>query len=339
MFNIKKKIYVAHENELVELMQERCIILHPRHESLYEIPDATDDKTQRGVVGSWPNYDAMLTMKFESNVKNFFDFLETEEDLMIVVTELDYARLYAEVLMELKQDYGIIDANIDKMLEHQRLKDFFQGPSVLRAFCYASEATPSAFEQKFRKVADSYVPTAKLYRNISELPFEVIYAMYKWGNISRVQANVKIAAIAEALFKGQIENVIEQGKVAVASDPTILQEYTGDNTISSIDEIIRTIFGDGFLQKVFCYTAPGEELDLSDGTNLTDIKNLCAIIIAKDLDFDSQPAVDQQEFDFFADLYEQQDIDVIDNAKFNFISTGTVATKQQKFNASLIMSE
>ena len=106
-----------------------------------------------------------------------------------------------------------------------------------------------------------------------------------------------------------------------------------DPSITSVDDIIKAIFTNPLLTKLFC-----NEVYTVEDVDLPDVKRLCSIIIAKDFDFDSQPEVDQQELDFFFDLYEQKDIDVIETAKFNFLSTGMVASRQAKFNTGLIMT-
>ena len=97
MFNIKKKIYVAHDEEYVDLMYERCLVLHTHFESLVDSDDVTENKEQKGVVASYNNYDDMLKAKFNNDVSKFHEFLDEEEDLLIIVTKLDYARLYMEM--------------------------------------------------------------------------------------------------------------------------------------------------------------------------------------------------------------------------------------------------
>ena len=339
MFNIKKKIYVAHADEYIDLMYERSLVLHKKFPSLDSFDRTNEDTSLKGAIGAFSNLNELLILKFEGDIKKFHEFLNVEEDLLIIADADDYGTLYAHMLLELQNDFGVSDENIKKMIDNQRLKDFFQGSETMRKFMYAQNANDSSLERVINKVKASYQPTGQMFRAISQLPFEVIYAMYKWGNITKTQANGKISEIAGPLLIGQIHNIIEQAKVAVGSDLTIMADYM-EQDIRSVDDVIKVIFNYPLLTKLFCTKEDGVvDVDLSNANDLADIKRLCSIIIDKDMDFDSQPEVDQQELDFFFELYEKQDIDVIDSAKFNFISTGMIATKQEKFNTGLIMAE
>jgi len=340
MFNIKKKIYVVHEDEKIDMMYERYIVLHSRFKSMTKFEGAEDDISIKGVVFNYNNIDEMLKVRFDDNVKNFHDVLNKEENLLIIANTNDYARLYMEMQMELKQDFGISEEKLKYMRDTQRMKDFFLGSLSMRNFCLALKPNDSAFERVCDKVKTSYIPTTKLFRSLPELPFEIIYAMYKWGNISKTQANVKIAEIAGPLLLGQIHNTVEQCKIILPVVPEIMQEFMDDDSITSVDDIIKTIYDDNLLTRLFCHSYAGfGNINLDDNAEMDLIKKLCSIIILNDMDFDSQPEIDQQEIDFFFELYEKKDIDVIDNAKFNFISTGMVASRQQKFNVGLIMTK
>lgn len=336
MFNIKKKIYVAHENELVDLMYHRCVILHKDYPSLTGTDDMSDDKSARGVLAAFNNYAHMMKAKFNDDPRKFHDFLNQEENLLIVANKNDYAQIYSECQLELKFDFGVTEANLAVMRNQQRLKDFFLGDLEMRKFCYAQNPKDSSFDRVFKKVKEDYKPTGNLFRQLPQLPVEVIYAMYKWGNISKNQANTKFSDLARGLLISEIEIILESGKHAIANSPEILQKFLGKKTIKSVDGIIKAIFADPFLTKIFCNEET--DIDLDDADEVAKIKKLCAIIIEKYIEFELQPEVDQQELDFFFELYETKDVDVIEKAKVNLINTGMVATRQGKFNTGLIMA-
>ena len=64
---------------------------------------------------------------------------------------------------------------------------------------------------------------------------------------------------------------------------------------------------------------------------------LCEIAINNEMDFDARPDVDLQEIQMFERLYVDQDIDIIDEARENFVKTGFIASRNNKFNGLLMM--
>jgi len=336
MFCIKKKIYVVHEDELVDLMYERCLVLHSHHAGLLAFDDMESNKDRKGPLGTFNNYKHMMKTKFNSSPQEFHEFLNHEEDLLIIVDKNDYAQLYAEVLMELEFDFGVTKSRLGTMLDQQRLKDFFQGSTEMRKFCYAQNRRDSAFDRVAKKVKKEYKPTGDLFRNIAHLPIEVAYALYKWGNLSKQQANAKLIHLLKPLLESEVDIILESGRHAIASSPEIIKNYKKDRSIKNVDDMIKAIFSDPFLTKVFC--SDQTDIDLDNKEEVANVKKLCSIIIEKYSDFEIQPEVDQQELDFFFELYETQDIDVIEKARVNLINTGMMATRQGKFNTGLIMA-
>lgn len=335
MFNIKNKIYVAHNDELVDLMYERSIILHSHWTAASEFDGLTEDNKQKGIMATYASYEAMLKLKFEDDVNAFHEFLNTEEDLLIVVTKDDYARLYMEIQLELGNDFGISDDNLETMRDLQRLKDFFLGTADIRKFCYAQRKGDSSFDRVCKNVKESYSPTGVLFRNLTHLPLEVIYAMYKWGNISKKQATNKLLEVILPMLVSEIDIILESGRIALTSSPEILQEFTGED-IQTTDDVINVIFKQPLLTKLFC----NEQTDINfdDAAEVASVKKLCSIIINKYSDLELQPEVDQEELDFFFEIFETKNIDVIEKARVNLINTGMLATRQGKFNVGLIMA-
>ncbi len=336
MFCIKKKIYVVHEDELVDLMYERNIVLHSHHKGLIGFDDSQTNKQRKGTLGAFNNYDEMLKTRFHGDPRKFHKFLNLEEDLIIVAKKNDYARIYAEMLMELEFDFGVSRVNLGKMLDQQRLKDFFQGSKEMRKFCYAQKARDSAFDRVVKKVKKEYTPTGEMFRNVVQLPIEVSYALYKWGYLSEKQVNAKLETIVKPLLESEIDIILDSGRQAISNSPEILQRYMDDEEIKKVDDMIKVIFSDPFLTKVFC--GDQTDIDLEDADEVAKVKKLCEIIIEKYEEFELQPEVDKQELDFFFELYEKKDVGVIDKAKVNLINTGMVATRQGKFNTGLIMA-
>lgn len=328
MFNIKKKIYAIHNSEFVDLMYERSIIAHPRYKgvSVPTYAGIEDDITMPGVVFVETSLDEMIENRFDNDWEKFYDFLLKEEDLQIIVSEHDYVRLYKMVQLELQKTYGISDENLLKMRDLQILKDYTTGPLPTTTFC----ATGS-FEQVFQ--ATSFTPTGKLYGNISELPFEVAYVMYKWGNISEAQVNVKVAALAEGLLEGQIRSLMDNARTLLGSSPAWLQAYLDDDTIDSVSKVMAEIDANELLKSLMRH----ESVDLSDSQIIAEVKKVCYAVIENELDFDSQPEVDKEELDFFFDLNETKSVETLDKARYNFIATGMVSTKAEKFNSMLMM--
>ncbi len=336
MFNIKKKIYVAHEDEYVDFMHERCIVLHSHFKSLETVDNIEEETDLKGVVGCYNNYEMMLDNKFDGLVTNFHDFLNKEENLLIIASRKDYARLYMEMQLELESDFGVTEENLEHMRDLQRFKDFFLGSKEMRKFCYPGKRKDSAFDRVCKTTKKTYKPTGRLFRNVTQLPLEVIFALYKWGNISKTQANTKIANVATPMLISEIDIIIESGRIALTHSPAILQEYLGDDSIKVTDDCIKAIFADPLLLKLF--SGEDSDVDLGDAEEVVAVKRLCSIIISKYEELELQPEVDQGELDFFFELYEKKDIDVVDKARVNLINTGMVATRQGKFNTGLIMA-
>jgi len=338
MFNIKKKIYVVQNSELVDLMYERSIIMHPdfRGVSVPTFEGIEDDVTARGVVFVESSLNDAIENVFGGDWQKFHDFLLREEDLQIVVSEHDYVKLFKMVQSELSKTFGVSNANLKKMRDAQILKDYMSGNALMSTFCKTG-----GFEQVYN--ATEYTALGKLYGNIFELPFEVAYVLYKWGNISELQVNVKIAALAEGLLLGQIHNLVESAKVALGASPALLQQFLDDDTIESVDDIMSAIEGNALLKELFRHECVGGHhgdipFDLTNADTIAELKRFCYAAIDNELDYDSQPDVDKAEIDFFFDLNEKKDVAVLENAKYNFISTGLISSKAEKFNSILLMS-
>lgn len=337
MFNVKKKIYVAHEDELIDMMYERFVVLGDRYETneFVSFDDTRINTQQTGCVFRYDDLDQMIEQEFDGKVEGFYKFLEKEQNLTIVVTEPDYAKLYAWMCKELIASYNMKEGKAVRMLTTQRIKDFLSSNGPISEFCAGSISGVSAFENIWKDEFDAYKPTRKLFGVVHELPFEVAYALYKWGNITKTQANTKINVMARHLLEGQIHNLIESAKLAMYQLPDIVVRYLNNEDIQTVDDMILAIKTHDFLSRVFTENL---DIDLQNADDLAEIKKLCNIIIDLDMDYDSQPEIDRAELQFYFDLYDKKDIDIIDNAKFNFLSTGTVASKNVKFNSALVMS-
>lgn len=335
MFNIKSKIYVAHDQEQVDLMYERCLVLHSHWTPASEFNDMEEDKTQKGILATFGTYEDMINLKFNGSVKEFHEFLNQEEDLLIIVSKNDYARLYAEMQLELANDFGITEVNLELMRDLQRLKDFFLGTMEMRKFCYAQRTGDSVFDRVFKKAKDEYKPSGILFRNISQLPFEVIFALYKWGNISKVQATNKVVTVAKSMLISEIDIILESGRIALTHSPDILIEYT-DKDLQTTDDVMKAIFSDPLLTKLF--SADFTDVNFENAEEVEAVKKLCNIIIENYSKLELQPEVDHEELDFFFKLFETQDIDVVEKARVNLVNTGMMATRQGKFNTGLIMA-
>lgn len=347
MFNIMKKIYVAHDQENHDYMRERIILLHPQFvDTIYSRFDGMEeDPRQKGMLFTYHNLDDLIAEEFDGEVSSFHQMLSTEEDLLIVVDEVDYVRLYTQMQMELQKTFGVADENLDRMANAQRLKDFTAGDSVMREFCLPQGEELSAFETIRNEEKSKYVPTGKVYGNILELPFEVAYVLYKWGNINKQQVNVKVGVMARGMLLGQIHNLMENLKLGIGASAIVLQEFLDDDTIVDVDDIMVAINGNKLLKSLLCHSRIEEggegmvEVDLQKTKTLNEVRRLCEIAIKHDLDHDAQPEVDQAELDLFFKLYEEKDIEVLEELKFNSLSTGMVVSKMDKFNSLLIMSE
>lgn len=336
MFNIKKKIYVVHDDEYVDFMYERCLVLHTQFGSVNAADDITENKEQKGVVGSFKNYDHLLKSKFNDDVSKFHEFLDGEDNLLIVVKKLDYARLYMEMQLELHKTYGVTYKNLTKMRDLQRQKDFMQGSKDMRKLCVAQSEGDSVFDRTAAATKKNYKPTNKMFGNVTELPLEVIYALYQWGNISKKQANTKIAQIAGPLLTSEVDIILESGRIALYLSTDVLKSYTDNHDIQTSDDALMAIFRDPFLTNMFC--SNDTTIDYSNKEEVAAVKKLCNIIINKFIEFNLQPEVDQQELDFFFELFDKKDIEVINKGRVNIINTGLLATRQSKFNSGLIMA-
>lgn len=330
MFNIKKRIYAIHDTERAELVRERSIIVHPRFRgaSASTFDGIEEDVTMRGVVFVEKSIEDMMNNRFDGEWEKFYDFLNREEDLQIVVSEHDYILLFKMVQMELQKTYGILEPNMKDMRDAQVLKDYMAGNAAMSLVC-----STGGFETVYQ--AMEFTPTGKLYGNIHELPFEVAYALYKWGSISKTQANAKLAAIADNLFLGQVQQCVDDARFLLGVSPAVLRQYLSDDSITTISDIMAAIEGNELLAKLL--RDDGMNFDLSDEAVIDDLAAFCYAVIDNDLDYDASPEADREEFNHFLRLVKEKDVDAIEGAKYNFIATGLVASKAEKFNSILLL--
>ena len=324
MFNVKQKIYVTNDHE-VDFVIDRAVLMHADYtDVVFEFWADPDDITSKGLVGKGDTFEDILVNLFNNSIEGFFNWLNAEEDLFLVTDIVNYTKLYSIYLLELQETFGITDAHLDVMIDCQRIKDYFRGNDLID------------FASVFDATKASHVPVGTLFTadDVSALPFEVVFALYKWGYITKAVATPKVAIISERLLEGQVHSLLESVKVILGNSPTILNEFVGGTSIVTIEDMIAAIEGDNLLRTAF----RGDCLfNYADPAERAEVMRLCEIAINNEMDFDARPDVDLQEIQMFERLYVDQDIDIIDEARENFVKTGFIASRNNKFNGLLMM--
>lgn len=325
MFNVRNKIYVTTGLE-VDLVYNRVIVVDPGFdEVVFDIQADPLDSTSVGLLFKATSLDILITEQFNDSWSDFYDFLVGEEKLYIVTNEDDYTKLYARILLEMQDTYGIAGGHLDELLEYQRLKEFLMGDRL------------PAFKAMYDTVLATETPEGNLFSSTDaiSLPAEMAYAFYKWGYITKDLADAKIATLAPLLLQGQVQNIMGGFKSALGKSTAVLQAYLNDNTIDTVDDIIAAVDSNPILRKG---VLEGSNFDLTDAAELAEVVTLCELIIDNDFDYDANPAVDKAEFQLFVDLFNTGDVDIIDAAKYNFMATGFAESRSNKFNSVLMMN-
>jgi hypothetical protein len=326
MFNIRRKVYVALDPE-VDFSTSRTIIMHKQLNSDYfEFnADMYGSKTSIGVCTKGESFADVAKREFKRDYIRFMTWLSQEEKLLVVTDADSYKRMLSVHLLYLQYSFKLTNEELDKIVEYQMLKDYIQDNSKID------------FTTVFNLMRTEYNPTGKLHpvNDIESLPFELVYAFYKWGKIDKKTANIKMASMAGELLRGHVHNTMENAKLQLGVDFNLLNRYLEREDITTVSQAIDAVEENAFLRKAF---KPNCEFDFNNNLEYTEAIKICEIAIDLDLDHDSDPTDDLAELNFFTELFKKKDITIIDKAKYNYLSTGFIASRANKINGPLFMN-
>lgn len=326
MFNIYKKIYVTTTKE-VDLIHNRVIVLHDQFKDVvFDQLASPHDITQQGLIYNSPMFEKLLQDYFSNDLSNFYNWLNTQEKLKIACSQSQYMKLLCYILLELQTTFNITDNHIRYILDNHKFNQFLHNHGELLDL----KGTMQYIRKQYKICGNLYTKN-----DVSILPFEIVYALYKWKYITKTAANKKIKIIAPLLLQGQLQDLFESVKVAISKSPIVLQKFCKNPKIKTIDQRIKAINNNPILTKALLKNS---KFDLTNKQELDSVVELSHIVIDNDLDFDLQPETEKAELQFFYDLYTTCDITIIEKAKYNFLSTGFIQSKSSKFDSSLIIN-
>lgn len=331
MYNIKQKVYVTTDLPDAEQMYGRNVCLLPDYSDTWVAGEqGTADKfnpNDGGCVFIKSSLDTLVAEEFHGNIGEFLDWLANEHDCLIVVDEPDYVKLFCMMILELQSGFQLSDEQVNLIVDCQYLKDYFYGKYI------------PTFHEQFNLIKAQYETTGFISDTYAEqnMPFEIVYALYKWDKISRDRMNTKLSIVAEAFFLDYFREQIQAAKITLGGSSDIVTEYLGvaKGSLDNTEDLINAIENEPVLREVF----KGEDcnFNLADATIQANVVRLAQLFIDHSLDMDTDPAKDTDELNFFLDIYKLKDIDIINRAKFDFINTGFIAMRLRKFNSLLLM--
>lgn len=325
MFNIRNKIYVSYPEDITIPSGEYRVI------SLVPGSPPTDQSNMAdprnpldlGVVYEYTNFLEFVNAEFGGNIESLFSWLNTESSIWIVVgRDDDYARLFAMMLIELREQYQLSRAHTLELLHIHKLKNFFTGrPSS----CDIIEA--------FQVIDTVYQPVGGLVDDPSVLPLEYVLYLHKHGYLDKVTADQKISSISKELLGGFVRVVTTNIRDNVANNQSMIREFTGIDNIISTEAAIVAIQNDQLLNTLFF--SP-HSLDFDNPTTLSRIREWTRLCVENEVLYPEERERQLYEHNLFYQLVDENDVDLVINNIIPFTQYGFIDSRGQKFNVLLL---
>jgi hypothetical protein len=330
MFNLRHKIYVAEEGEFQFSNASRYLILHETYfqESIAHVMTAAlDDPKSKGATYSEATFNSLVSNRFGGDLAACCKWITDQENMKIICDDRNYKMMFAFVLLELKHTFRLSDEQALVLLDAHKANE------------YISNGKDYDFRTEYELQKQLYKPCGKMFavEDPQSISSEWVYALYKWDKVDKVIANAKIATLTGDFLRSQIANEIQHSRLALAFDQQFLREYldVDEAAIGSFDDAINAIRSNALLSTAYNRM---DLIDIDDDNDRAELIKLCHCIIENSLDMDSEPAIDKQVFDLFVEFYNDKNIDLLEANKYNFMNSGFVSSRSQKFNKIIIMS-
>lgn len=329
MFNIKKGIYVSYPEDVATMSDKsRMVLLTPNATIAGQDSVASaDNPAESGVVFQYNSYLEMIALQFDGSDRKFYDWLQNESKVWIVVSrDDDYARLFAMVMIELRERYALSDGHVEELINVHKLKNFFVG-------------RPSDYDiaDAFRLLGNgTYKPVGGLVDNPQDLSLEYVLYMYKHGYVSKEVGDQKVSTISQPMLRGLISSVTTSIRNDMAIDRIVLKKFLNTPNIDSIGEAVTAIKNDPLLFAMFFKP---KSIDLNDSGTLDRCLQWTRLCIEHEVDYPEEHARQLYEHDLFYKLFETNDVDLVLNNIIPFTAhdfVGFVGSNGQKFNIILL---